>query len=367
MAFTDALRLRRLVPAVGGVSIDDLLERWREALTACLPERLGRALAPRDPRVTLIPHGEKATLCHGRGSEREILGEIGTAAPENVLRALLATTKRGSRRSVIELPREAVMARVVSFPAQVRKNLAQVVAYEIDRLTPFHPDQVCFDFRPLDTPSKGSQLAVELALCRRDLIKTWLERLRSAGAPAEQIVWEGAWPRANLLPAAERPPSRRRRVSPSKLLLLLVLSLTAAALVTPLWQKNRVLAELEQRVSELKTQADEVYQLREAIERARQGSIAVLESKSRQPRMIDLLLSLTDRLPDDTWVQNLDYRDGEVQIRGESSQAAALIGVLEQAPGFEDVAFRSPVVQVAATGLERFHIAFRYSRVEQSP
>jgi general secretion pathway protein L len=66
-------------------------------------------------------------------------------------------------------------------------------------------------------------------------------------------------------------------------------------------------------------------------------------------------------------VQNLDYRDGEVQIRGESSQAAALIGVLEQAPGFEDVAFRSPVVQVAATGQERFHIAFRYRRVEQSP
>ena len=81
--------------------------------------------------------------------------------------------------------------------------------------------------------------------------------------------------------------------------------------------------------------------------------------------MINLLRELTERLPDDTWVQNLDYRDGEIQIRGESAQATALINLLDQAPGITEVTFRSPVVQVSGGGRERFHISLKYKRPEQ--
>jgi hypothetical protein len=76
--------------------------------------------------------------------------------------------------------------------------------------------------------------------------------------------------------------------------------------------------------------------------------------------MIDLLRELTERIPDDTWVQSLEYQSGEVQLRGESGQATALIGLLEQAPGIDGVSFRSPVTQVARTGKERFNLAFTY-------
>jgi general secretion pathway protein L len=367
MALTDALRFRRFGGSPAVLSLDGLLERWQELLISCLPTRLAHVLAPRDQALTLIPLGDKAVLYRGRGEDRETLAEIDLASSETALAAFLEAAKGANRRTRIELPREQVMSRIVSLPSQVRKNLGQVINYEIDRLTPFRPDQICFDFRPLDAQSSGGKLAVEIALCRRDLVSNWLDRLRNAGASVEQILWEDAWPKANLLPASERPQGSGHGLSPTKLLLVLVLCLAAAAMIGPIWQKNRSLEALEQQRSELKDAADEVYQLRDAIERAREGSIAVLENKAGQPRMIDLLRELTDRLPDDTWVQNLDYREGEVQIRGESSQAAALISLLERAPGFEEVVFRSPVVQVAATGQERFHIAFRYARAEPAP
>ena len=70
---------------------------------------------------------------------------------------------------------------------------------------------------------------------------------------------------------------------------------------------------------------------------------------------------LTERIPDNTWIQNLDYDKGEVQLRGESTQATALIGILDEMPGIDEVRFRSPVVQIAAKGKERFHISFRYT------
>jgi general secretion pathway protein L len=279
---------------------------------------------------------------------------------------MLASARRGRARVLIELPAEQVIARTVTFPAQVRANLAQVVGYEIDRVTPFRADQVCFDFRLREGAPRAEKIEVELAVCRRDLIQGWIERLRGAGAQVEQVTWPNAWPKADLLPREERPRRSSPALALDKLLLLLVVGLVAASLISVLWQKDWVLEGREEEARGLKKGAEEVFELRTAIERARQGSLAVLEAKSEQPRMIDLLRELTERLPDDTWVQNLDYRDGEVQIRGESSQAAALISLLEQAPGFTDVAFRSPVVQVATTGQERFHIAFKLIR-ERTP
>ena len=365
MALTDAFRSMRAPALPGYFSPDALLERWRDALTACLPARLRRALAPRDHRPVLVLRDSKATLCQGNGEERQILGHLEPDSP-GTWRALLADTARGRRRTVIELSEDQVISKTVSFPAQVRNNLAQVLGYEIDRLTPFRPDQICFDYRLRDATSRGAKIAVDLVLCRRDLVQDWLERLRVAGAPVEEVTWDGAWPKANLLPRGDRPQGGAKSFSTNKLLFLLVIGLTASVMAGPIWQKNRHLEELVADLGGLKARAEEVYELRNAIELAYQGSVAVLQRKSEQPQMIDLLRALTERLPDDTWVQNLDYRDGDVQIRGESSQAATLIGILEQVSGFADVAFRSPVVRVAATGKERFHISFKLSR-EDAP
>ena len=136
--------------------------------------------------------------------------------------------------------------------------------------------------------------------------------------------------------------------------------------MTPLWQKARILESLEAEVRRARTQAVQVDDLRKELERARQGSTVVLQQKWEQPRIIDMLRELTDRIPDDTWVQSLEYQNGEVQVRGESGQVTALAtGFLEAAPGINGVSFRSPVTQVARTGKERFNLAFTYSR-EQS-
>jgi hypothetical protein len=64
-------------------------------------------------------------------------------------------------------------------------------------------------------------------------------------------------------------------------------------------------------------------------------------------------------------MRSTDFRGGEVQIRGESTHATALINLLDQANGITEVAFRSPVVQVAGSDRERFHISLKYERQEE--
>jgi general secretion pathway protein L len=364
MALTDVFSSWRATALQSRFSLDDLLESWLDALVACLPGRLRRLLARRDQRLVVVPAGATAQVFRMRAGEREAMGELDPQVLGS-LQAILAGVRGRQRRTVVELPAGQVLTRSVSFPSQVRDNLPRVVGYEIDRLTPFQVDQVYFDFRIRDVPARADKISVELALCRRDQARDWLQRLRDAGAPAELLTWDGAWSKANLLPAQERANRGAGLFSPTKLLLLLLLMLAAAALATPVWQMQQLRNERESAVAELKSRAEKVHEMRTALERAREGSVAVLQRKWEQPRMIDLLRELTERLPDDTWVQNLDYREGEVQVRGESAQATGLISLLDQAPGFGDVTFRSPVVPVAGTGRERFHISFRYSRPQE--
>lgn len=364
MALTDALRSFRAPALWVRSSIVDYLERWHEAMLVCLPHPMRRMLGQRAPYLVLVPQGTKALLYRAQGREREFIGELDPQV-QDALPAVLSGARHQRRRAVIQLPAAQVLTRRVSFPLQVRDNLGQVMRYEIDRLSPFQLDQVCFDFRLLEDSEPGGRISVELVLCRRDLVSEWVGRLREAGVPAERINWEGAWSKANLLPQDERPGRSGSPFSLARLLLMLVLLLLALALATPLWQKHQLARELRERQRELLTEAEKVHEVRGALERARQGSVAVLRLKWDQPQVIDLLRELTERLPDDTWVQNLDFKDGEVQLRGESVQATALIGLLEQAPGIGEVSFRSPVVQVARTGRDRYHISLKYERPDQ--
>jgi len=232
----------------------------------------------------------------------------------------------------------------------------------MDRLSPFPADQVLFDTWLSGTSRRGDRILVELALCRRDRVEPWLQRLAEAGSPAEQVTWEGAWPKANLLPQAERPRRGSGGLRLTLALLVLALGLGAAALITPLWQQAQVLESLQSELTRARNAAQDVDKLRAELERARQGSVAVLQRKDDQPRMIDLLRELTARLPDGTWIQNLNLDKGEIQLRGESTQATALLAVLEKSAGVHGVAFASPVTQVAQTGAERFNITFQYQR-----
>jgi general secretion pathway protein L len=361
MTVTDAFRSLRASSLVSSVLLDDLLERWRSALVSCLPREWRRLLERREQSLIVAPQGATASVVLSRGDESVFLGELDPKAPGS-LQAVLAGAKGTKRKILVQLAADQVLKREVAFPSQVRDNLTQVLTYEMDRLSPFQPDQVYFDFRVLADASPRDKVRLELALCPRAQVQDWLRCLRDLGALVDQLTWEGTWPKANLLPLEERPRRGSGPFSMGKLIEVLVSLLAAAALLTPIWQMQWMRDAREAQISELKARAEEVNRTRTALEQARRGSTEVLQRKLEQPRIIDLLLELTERLPDNTWVQNMDYRDGVVEIRGESAQATSLINLLDQGPGISDVSFGSPVVQIRGSGRERFQISLKYKR-----
>jgi general secretion pathway protein L len=317
--------------------------------------------AKRRPVLVVRPVGDDAELMLAVLDERETIGYLDLRT-SGTIPETIGGPKRKWVAVHIELPDSDVLLRSVTLPAQVRENLRRVVFHEIDRLTPFQSDDVYFDAHANGLVARGTKVVVDIAVCRREKVTDWLDRMREAGCPASVVTWPGAWTNANLLPDTERPRQRRLGASLTLLLALVVTGLGIASLLTPIWQKETKQEQLQRALTRLRVQAEEVTQVREQLERARHGSIEVLQQKRTQPRMTDLLRELTDLLPDDTWVQTINVRESDVDIRGESARATALIGLLEKGPGISGVTFRSPVMQVGATGNERFHISFIYQR-----
>ena len=363
MALTDSLPTLRLPAFTAGNSLAVTLGRARLALLRCLPRRPRLWLASRHPDLVVAPDGDRAQLFRDVIGERQLIGAMDVQATD-VAPVVDAPDKQRWRQTILELPADLMLRRRLVLPAQVRDNLRKVLAYELDRLTPFSPNAVFFDARIAAVLAGGSKIEIELAVCPRDQASRWLDHLRSVRMPVSKLTWSGAWDEANLLPVDARPRPRRAPVIIASLLFALVAALTAAVLITPLWQRASDQERLMQEVRRVGAEAEEVTRVREALERARLGSVAVLERKRDYPRMTDLMLELTQLLPDGTWVQTLNVRGGSVDIRGESTQATALIGILERGAGISNVTFRSPVMQIATSGSERFHIAFDYRSPE---
>ena len=92
----------------------------------------------------------------------------------------------------------------------------------------------------------------------------------------------------------------------------------------------------------------------------------LVEKKAAMTLTVELVDEISRILPDHTWVSRVDMSDGELQLQGQSLASASLIATIESSPSFENARFRSPVVQIAGTERERFHLSADIVEV-QSP
>jgi general secretion pathway protein L len=334
--------------------------RLRHTLLDCLPSRLRAWIGRERPRLEFFPAGEQLEVQLDKAGEIQPLGRYGRA-DAGELKQMLSRTARDKARTSLVAAGGDVLIRRIQLPTQVKENLARVLEYEIDRLTPFSAAEVYFDYRLIGGAGGSGQLSVELAVMKRSRMQRWLDLFAEAGVKPARLTWQGAWDEANLFPASMRQRGDRRTRYLAALLWFVLLALITALAVTPLWQKRVIASDMGERLSQVRRQAAEVADLKAELEDAAQSANFVFRQKHSSPYAVELLRILTELIPDNSWVFQLDLNDGKVEIRGESTQATNLIEILAQEPAFRNVTFKSPVVGVKNTDQERFHIVFDYA------
>jgi general secretion pathway protein L len=331
-----------------------LLGRWAESNRAIL---VGFDSA----QVVLerIDGGQRKTLLSVAAGDEGGLEQRALIASE--LGRKLASITRSNERLLLCLAAERVFRRTVSVPLALEENLRQALSFELDRYTPFKPEQVYFDFRVTERDALQRRLTLDLAVVRRQEVDSTLARALGLGLRVGAVVLAEDAIRhrtpLNFLPASGGTPTRSSRTWWRLGLGLLVIALLATLLAIPVLQKRASAINLLLPLAQAKAGAQEADALRDRLDKLVAESNLLPDKKWNSHSTIVVLDELTFRLKDDTYLNHFDFDGKTVTLQGESDSAAGLVEVLEASPVFKDVAFKSQLTKVQGTAYARFHIA----------
>ncbi|MDA0261479.1 MAG: PilN domain-containing protein [Proteobacteria bacterium] len=251
-----------------------------------------------------------------------------------------------------------VLQKDLALPVAVTENLRQVLEFEMERHTPFAAAQVYYGGIVLGPASDAGKVQVRLAAVPRETVDHAIDVAQNVGlSPALIGIGDpllGLDRRINLLPGAAAAAGFPRR---DRALLGLAVALAVVALVLPGIRQAVSLAIVESRIAGLEPAAKQAIGLRAQINAALAGTGTVARAKHAAPSAVGLLEELSVRLPDDTWLAQMNMVGGELEIEGTSTSAAALVSILEASPLIASVGFRTPVTRNNLTDREHFNLS----------
>jgi len=301
---------------------------WVQELAQLVPERLSSMSG-----VAAIPvvalEGDDVVLVEARSgaaarpASRVAMGGLGGDAQRAALHQLLESAGESRGRVRLRLARDEALVRRVSLPAATEENLHQVIGFEMDRFTPFRLDDVYFDHRVVSRDSVSGQIAVEIAVARRELVDARVDQLRAWGASVQGVTVEGEAERGaaplDLLPSeqrGQRESGGERWLVPG--LAVLALALLGVALLYPAYNKRSAAVALIPQVAKAKQEAEAADVIARQLERQVADYNFMVTRKQTTWPVLAYIEEVTRLLPDNTWVQQLDVktngRTREVQV-----------------------------------------------------
>ncbi|APV49628.1 hypothetical protein BWI17_08030 [Betaproteobacteria bacterium GR16-43] len=343
---------------------------WSAEILALLPERFSNLSgSTRAPLVAL--EDDVLIRYENRPSglaevSRTPLGSLDPEGRRIAVRNLLAEAGETSPRLRLMLARDEALVRRVSLPLATEENLGQVLAFEMDRLTPFTADTVYFGYRIAARDAVAAKVHVDLAVAPKARVDERVSRLREWGASVHGALVADDVARSaspiDLLPEAQRGDEAKgstRRIQAG--LGIAVVALFLVALVLPIWQKREMAVVLNPQLTKAKAEAEATDLLARDLEKQVADYNFLFAKKHGSFPVLAFIEEATRLLPDSTWVQQFEIRPAgkirEVQFSGETPSASKLIEILEQSTTMKNAALRGSVTRGSIPGTERFLIA----------
>ena len=104
----------------------------------------------------------------------------------NTVLTAIGDFKYSGKEISLTIPSTWVVFKSAVFPITVKENLRNVIAYEIDRLTPFNSEDAFFDYHV--TSETDSTINVMVSAIRISLIKPYIEELKKKGITVNYLT-----------------------------------------------------------------------------------------------------------------------------------------------------------------------------------
>lgn len=359
------LKISRSLEASG---VPQFFSWWWRELVSLLPDQV-RAIVDHPPEAVWVARADgHLHLWRTAGSEASLTSVDLNEDPEMVRARLpsVLTDEDGARLSVNYcLEPSAALVTSLSFPEAAEDNLRQVLAFEMDRNTPFKADDVYYDYRVVERNAVSRTVGIQLAVVRRkavDDVHTLCEKRGielsgidvATGPHGDESRPETVG--VNLLAPEKRARRERTRLKINLALGAAVLLILFGVMWNSLNQKRADLEQFRQRVTEVRAEARAVTDLKNELDKATEAAGFLAQRRAKQPALLDVILVVTHILPDDIWLQRLQIKEDKVSITGHSPDASRVISILEQTPGLSRPGFVGSITPDQQRGTERFTI-----------
>jgi general secretion pathway protein L len=356
----------RTAPAF--MQIDDLLRRWLDVLAATYftwrdAWRAQRTLviASENDRFVLRkapPDSKGRQAVRHEEKERPVLAVV--PAGQRVSEEILRTAQWSC--VVLEIPNENVVVRRISVPAQAREFVAGIIRNQIDRLSPWPPDQAIYGFEADIDPQEPTALDVRVLIAGRAVIDSAREQISAIGLAVDRVV-------ASCKPGSANGVtlwSRLADVSPEYQARMRhhigigIAAVISACLVLSIWAV--ISASL------IRARSDDIATRIETLRRQLQGpatlqSAAALPPNEREwydketsPSAVIVIEALSRALPDSAYLTELSVQSTTLHIVGLTTDAPPLIASLEHSGSLTGVRFFAPTTREPDGKHFRFHI-----------
>jgi general secretion pathway protein L len=264
------------------------------------------------------------------------------------------------------VPKAWTIVKTADFPFVVKDTLSDVIAYELDRLTPLSPERAFYDYRIL--AEDENRIRILLVAMNAERVQPYLDALRekgleigsvgvsTAGAPgldpkgSEEIV-DGI----NLLDKGVH----RRPKMPLALTLLLLAALIASGLfwmVSPLQIEEKKAGIIDREIAARKDEVKRVEALKKELEGLEKEIAAINAFRTARPLTLNLLREMTRILPSNVWLSRVRFTESTVEIEGYAASATDILPKLEDSRYFKKVEFASPTTRDVRLNADRFII-----------
>jgi len=351
-------RMRR---AWRGSPLPEFFRWWGGELRALLPARWQSLFIGGADWYLLQHEGTQWTLRHAgnsvpmtRWSDTDDI-----LIQQTALTSALKTIDREDLRLALLLPTATVLRRTLALPLAARDNLQQVMAFEIDRQTPFNVAQVYYAVRELPPPAAAGRVNAELVAVTRGTLDPLLELLTALKIPIDAVDLAVGNDRlgVNLLPLERTPRRVRPRLRLNLALAAGCVLLLLLSLGTWLHNRQEALATMQDTVESMRADAQQVSSLRQQLQDNAGAAGFLAERKKKTVSMLSLMQDITARLPDTAWLERFSVdNSGQVGLQGQSVQAAKLLDALKDSALITDASFQGSIQPDPSTGKERFYL-----------
>jgi general secretion pathway protein L len=341
--------------------LSELLNWWVKQVLDLVPPTI-RSRADGAPDACIISvegHSETAPLTVRLGTRRTgqiadlgrfVLDATGMDEARSILR------KHDRRHAVaVRVPGDVLLERTIALPLAAEADLASVLRYEMDSITPFAVEELFWTWSVVRRDRERRRLYIRLSFVPKMALPSLsaaLEGLGTAPSWLEAATPTGA-PR--VIPLGHMAASEQRRRRNLRFGLGATAVLMIACIVLPFILQSMAQMRVEDRINALAPSLRLAETLRSRITRDSSAATLIAAEHGRVGDPLAVLSAVTAALPDDTFLTDLSIREGRLEITGESKAAAKLIAVLAASPTLKDPAFIASVTH-AENGSDAFSI-----------